>query len=86
MATRQDLNDWVLQALVDLGGKAKIVDVAKHIWTHHEEDLRGSGDLYYTWQYDMRWSAKRLRDQGKVASPDVLPKGVWALKGESIPR
>jgi hypothetical protein len=70
---------WVYEALTKHGGEARIVDVAKHIWVHHESDLRASGDLYYTWQYDMRWAAKRLRDEGKIASPEGSPRGIWAL-------
>lgn len=80
MATRQDLKSWVYEALAEHGGEAKIVGVARHIWGRHEADLRASGDLFYTWQYDMRWSAKRLRDEGKVAAPDATPRGTWALK------
>ena len=80
MATRLNLSDWVYEALQSRGGEARIVDVAKHIWTNHQADLRASGDLFYTWQYDMRWAAKRLRDEGKVASPDSSPRGRWALR------
>lgn len=80
MATRQDLTNWVYEALAEHGGEANIVEVARHIWERHETDLRASGDLFYTWQYDMRWAAKRLRDEGKVAAPDATPKGTWALK------
>ena len=80
MAQRADLMTWVRDALVGHGGEASIVDVSKHIWEHHKADLRASGDLFYTWQYDMRWAAKRLRDEGKVAAPEATPRGVWALK------
>ena len=79
MATRQDLLDWVLEALQGQGGKATISDVAKHIWDHHEGELRESGKLFFTWQYDMRWAAKRLRDQNLLAAADSTPRGVWAL-------
>ncbi|MEM7120544.1 MAG: hypothetical protein AAF563_04655 [Pseudomonadota bacterium] len=80
MATRQDFTSWVHDALAEYGGEASIVDVAKHIWAHHETDLRASRDLFYTWQYDMRWAAKRLRDEGRMAAADATPKGIWALK------
>jgi hypothetical protein len=71
---------WVSAALAEHGGQAKIVDVARHIWQYHESDLRASGDLFYTWQYDMRWAAQKLRDEGKAAAPEGLPRGTWALK------
>ena len=80
MATRQDLPDWVVAALRDKGGKAKIVDVAKHIWRHHEDELRSSDDLFYKWQYDMRWAATKLRDGGILMPSNTVPRGVWALR------
>lgn len=80
MATKKDLADWVYQALKANGGSASLVDVAKHIWTYHETDLKAAGDLFYTWQYDMRWAATELRRQDKIQMPNMLPKGMWALK------
>ena len=80
MMRRQDLKSWVYDALVEHGGEAKIVDVARHIWAHHEADLHASGDLFYTWQYEVRWAAKHLRDEGTVAAPESSPRGTWALK------
>lgn len=79
MAHRRDLMSWVYDALTEHGGEAKIVDVARYIWAHHEADLSASGNLFYTWQYDMRWAAKGLRDEGKVAAPGISSRGTWAL-------
>ena len=81
LASRQDLEDWVRNALEHHGGQASVLDVARHIWTEHESELRASGSLFYSWQYDMRWAAKRLRDQGKLTAADLTPRGVWALSG-----
>jgi hypothetical protein len=53
MATKYDLQQWVEDALRSLGGSGTVVDVAREIWNEHEEELRDSGDLFYTWQYDM---------------------------------
>jgi hypothetical protein len=67
MATRYDeLCDWILDAIKANGSKASVTSIAKWIWLNHEADLRGSGDLFYTWQYDMRWAGKRLRDRSKI--------------------
>jgi len=82
MSSRQDLVDWVYEALVALGGEGRVVDAAKHIWAHHESDLRASGNLFYTWQYDMRWAAMILRKQGKAAAPAETERGVWAVQSE----
>lgn len=68
VATKHDLQDWVVEALKAHGGAASILDISKHVWTHHERELRESGDLFFTWQYDLRWAGQVLRDHG-VLSP-----------------
>jgi hypothetical protein len=79
MATRNDLRDWVLEALKDSGGSARRVEVFRLVWKNHEHDLRSSGDLMYTWQYDINWAATQLRHDGLLKSADVSPRGVWEL-------
>jgi hypothetical protein len=64
-ADRDSLENWVIEALRELG-TGNPVSVAKHIWHHHKDELERSGDLFYTWQYDMRWAAQRLRDSGRL--------------------
>jgi hypothetical protein len=79
--TRNDLPAVVHEALIALGGNAPLARVAEHIWKKHEVDLRASGDLFYTWQYDMRWAAQRLRDAGKLQySRDDESHPVWGIK------
>lgn len=79
MATKHDLQAWVQIALDRLGGRASLTEVAKEIWRSHEGDLRSSGDLFFTWQYDMRWAANRLRVKGIMRPVAVSPIGVWVL-------
>ena len=79
MATKHDLQDWVRFALRDLGGSASLVAVAKHIWATHESELKSSGDLFFTWQYDMRWAANVLRRRGVMKPAEASPTGVWEL-------
>lgn len=81
MASKQDLMAWCVEALKHLGGSAHHIDVAKQVWVLHEHDLRQSGDLFYTWQYDLRWAAQKLRDQGTLAKIDGVRKGdgIWRL-------
>ncbi|WP_167601565.1 hypothetical protein [Celeribacter sp. HF31] len=62
--SRDDLRLWVFEALKALGGKAYLIDVADHIWTHHEADLRTNRTRLLKWQYEMRWGATQLRKQG----------------------
>ena len=80
MCTRDDLQDWVIEALKSFGGNGTIVQVARHIWENHSEELQHSGDLYYTQQYDMRWAATRLRQNNIILSAEVAEKGWWRLK------
>ena len=80
VASRQDLEEWVCEALYHHGGEASVLDVSKRVWSLHEHELRASGSLFYTWQYDLHWAAKRLRDQGKLTAADTAPKGIWVLR------
>ena len=79
MATKDDLKDWVIEALMACGGTAHHVKVAKHIWANHQADLEASGDLLYTWQYDMRWAADHLRREGKLLPKPKGDQGPWQL-------
>jgi hypothetical protein len=77
--SKADLEKWVHEALRAHGGEAHHSVVAKHIWDHYEERLKNSGDLLYTWQYEIRWAAQRLRNAGICKPDDQTPRGVWAL-------
>jgi len=79
MADKNILREWVLEALTQLGGKGTVVDVSKVIWQIHEPDLRSSGDLFYTWQYDIRWAAQSLRDEGRLRATKPRGRAPWQL-------
>ncbi len=79
MATKGDLVDWVEEALKAGGGSANILFVAKHIWEQRKSDLQQS-DLFYTWQYDMRWAATELRRRGIMLAAEEDRRGKWTLK------
>ena len=53
-----------------------MLEVGKYIWDHHESELRRSGDLFYKWQYDMRWAANHLRKTGVMKPVSAFPTGV----------
>ena len=78
--SKEDLKEAVYRAVVHHGGKAKLIDVAKYVWHHHESDLRASGDRFYRWQYEMRWAANELRHEGRIAPTEDGPRGVWVAK------
>jgi hypothetical protein len=79
LATKGDIIDWVTDAIRDAGGRASILFVAQHIWDNHEKELRASGDLFFTWQYDMRWAAHNLRKRGELAAVGDSRRGEWIL-------
>ncbi len=78
MFVRDDLKRIVLEAIKANGGSARVVEVCKYIWENYESVLRNSGDLFYTWQYDVRWAAQRLRDSGKL-KPAHNSRAPWTL-------
>ena len=77
MTFKDDLKRWVIEAIDACGGSAGLVAVAMHIWQHHELELRSAGERFYTWQYDMRWAAQALRDEGILVAADQTPRGIW---------
>jgi len=77
---KQDLEKCVVAALDAYNGKATIVQIAKFIWSNYEKDLKESGDLFFTWQYDMRWAANQLRRKRIIKEAEISPKGIWELE------
>lgn len=76
---RHLLDGWVIDALRALGGKGTIVAICKWVWDNHQHDLQNQGDLFYTWQYDIRWAADRLRRERNLTAASVSPQGLWEL-------
>ena len=66
MLRREDMKPWVIEALKSMGGRGWPKDVAKYIWDHYEPELKKSGHMLYTWQYDVRWAAQSLRKSGAL--------------------
>lgn len=79
MSGKSVLQLWVVEALRELGGAGSVVDVCAIVWRRHEQELRQSGDLFYTWQYDIRWAAQVLRDTGVLKRASGDRRRPWAL-------
>ena len=77
--TKADLKDCVVKALKENKGKAKLVQVCKFIWANYREELQNSGNLFYTWQYDVRWAALVLRKEGVMKSAEEQKNNFWEL-------
>ena len=80
--TREDLKFWVVNALKANGGSANVVEVAKHVWANHAKDLEAMGDLFFKWQYDMRWAALVLRKEGVLKAASKADGGSWELSSK----
>ena len=76
---RHDLPDILYAVIKDMGGEASILDVCKYVWNHYQADLVNSGDLFYTWQYDIRWAATSLRKENRMKAAEISPHGVWQI-------
>ena len=79
MVTKEDLRVWVFASEKANGGQATIAQVCKHVWENHEAELRQSGDLFYTWGYDIRWAAQALRDAKLFKDNSLCKRGVWEI-------
>lgn len=73
------LKPWIVEALQSAGREMSILEVAKFVWERHEEELRDAGDLFFSWQYDLRWAAQVLRDEGVLRAKDGKRSGGWEL-------
>jgi hypothetical protein len=80
MIKRQDLTDILEEALISLGGEGKIVEICEYIWSKYKDDLYLSGDIFYTWQYDLRMCAKEtLKAKGEIITLKDGKKSIWKL-------
>lgn len=70
---------WVEEALRELGGSGSILEICKCVWADHGEEISASGDMFYKWQYEIRWAGDLLRKQGRLRPAKQSPRGVWEL-------
>ena len=78
---RTDLPKIVKDILEKMPGqRAHLSDVAEAIWKEYGDHLQESGKLLYTWQYDVRWAATKLRKLGIMRAAEDSPRGIWELK------
>jgi hypothetical protein len=76
---RQIVAGWLKDALVTLGGSARIAQVIDEIYRCHRSEITGSGEFEQKWTYEVRWAADILRKAGIMKAARVCPKGVWEL-------
>ena len=79
MTDRRIFEPWILEAIKEHNGKARVWEVAKHIWDNHESQIRARGNTLYTWQYDVRWAAEKMRKAGVLKEYEHKDRGYWLL-------
>ncbi|MBD9660766.1 hypothetical protein IB226_14935 [Pantoea sp. PNT03] len=79
MVTREIMKEWIIEALNSMNGIGWPRDVAKYVWDNYEGHLRESGDMLYTWQYDLRWAAQSLRDNNKLKAVNKRTDMPWEI-------
>jgi len=79
MINRETMMPWIIDCLKSRGGSGWPKEVAKHVWENHELEIKTSGDILYTWQYDLRWAAQKLRDEGTLKAVDGRNDLPWEL-------
>ena len=79
MITKEMLPDLLYAVLKKMGGSASLLAVCKKFYSVYEEELKQSGDLFDTWQYDIRWAATALRKSGRMKDARISPSGIWEI-------
>src|SRR3546814_9958520 len=75
------MTTWIAEALGVIGPSASPIAVAKSVWAQHEQEIRASGDLLYTWQLDLQTATEAMISEGTLALAD----GEWSLTDTSPP-
>jgi hypothetical protein len=73
------LKAWIIEALEYYGGTAKMVRVSQWIWENRRDDLEDRGDFFFRWQYELRWAATSLRQEGILLPANHSERGIWVL-------
>ncbi|WP_368743859.1 hypothetical protein [Enterobacter asburiae] len=73
------MKQWIIVCLQERGGKAWPREVSKYVWDSYEVELRNSGDMLYMWQYEIRWAAQKLRDEGVLKPVNGRRDLPWEL-------
>lgn len=78
------MTNWVIDALEHHDGKATIIEISKYVWDYYGEKIKRSGDMFYKWQYEIRWAGNILRKKGVLRPTGESPRGVWKLSDDYL--
>lgn len=77
--SRHDFKPWILESLTFHGGSAEIFQISRFIWDNYHHLISEDKKILYTWQYEIRWAALSLRNDGLIELGKIR-RGVWSLK------
>ena len=77
LISRKVLSEIIIECLKKSNGRSTLLEVSKYVWDNYENELRESGKIFYTWQYDLRWAANELRKLGIMKNS--ADKIYWVL-------
>ena len=78
IVSKDDLPRLLENVLKEMNGNGYILDISKKFWIKYKDNITPDNNLFYTWQYDIRWAATELRKNNIMVRPD-LEKGLWTL-------
>lgn len=61
---------WILDGIAASGGSATPLDVSRHVWARHRDELEARGDLIYVWQLELRAAGDAMVASGLLAAHD----------------
>ncbi|OEF96361.1 hypothetical protein [Desulfuribacillus alkaliarsenatis] len=76
---KDELPGKLIEVLKNLGGRGTILEICKKFWELYGKELNENDNLFYTWQYDIRWAATELRKSKIMKPKEISSKGVWEL-------
>ncbi|MDE7405580.1 MAG: hypothetical protein K2M89_01740 [Clostridiales bacterium] len=86
--TRKDLPDILYQLIKELGGSAAMMTIFRKFWKEHKNEIQEGDDFFYTWNYDIRWAATKLRKEGRMKEAsrqenthgaNISSRGIWEI-------
>ncbi|MCL2176555.1 MAG: hypothetical protein FWB72_01180 [Firmicutes bacterium] len=85
---RKDLPQILYELIKDMGGSGKMMDIFKKFWEQNKNAISDKSDLFYTWNYDIRWAATKLRREKRMKPAsrqentyglDMSSRGIWEI-------
>jgi len=87
---REDLPDILYNIIKSFpNGSATMQQIFRRFWNLYKKKLNEADDIFYTWNYEIRWAATELRKQGRMkpahsrentrGGEDTSRIGIWEI-------